>query len=158
MSGPSREEVERFLVHEARLMDEHRYKDWLALWAEGECLYWVPCNEDDIDPKRHVSIIHDDRERLQQRVERLASGAALAQEPPPRMRRVVSNLEIAGEGGDVAVRSNFILALARGEAQQIWAGRSLHVLGRAGEAFRIRRKTVLLINADQEMPLLQFLI
>ena len=30
-------------------MDEHRYKEWLALWAE-DGVYWVPCNDDDIDP------------------------------------------------------------------------------------------------------------
>jgi len=161
-----REEVERFLVLEARFMDEHRYKEWLKLWTEDEALYWVPCNADDIDPKRHVSIIYDDRERLQQRVDRLASGASLAQEPPPRMRRIVSNIEIEPNGvmpghddpGEIRVASNFILAWARGETQQTWAGRSLHALIRSDGAFRIRRKTVLLINADQEMPLLQFLI
>lgn len=155
----ARARVERFLALEARLMDEHRYKDWLALWCE-ECLYWIPCNEDDIDPRRHVSIIHDDRERLQQRVERLATGGVLAQDPPPKMRRVIGNIEIedAGSGGDVTVNSNFILALARGEGQQIWAGRTIHVLARRADAFAIRRKTVLLINSDQEMPLLQFLI
>jgi 3-phenylpropionate/cinnamic acid dioxygenase small subunit len=149
--------VERFLFLEARLMDEHRYKDWLALWAE-DGVYWVPCNDDDIDPARHVSIIYDDRERLQQRIERLMSGAVLAQEPKPRMRRVVSNIEIEGEGEEFSVQSNFVLALAKGDTQQLWAGRTIHRLRRAGDGFTIRHKKVLLINSDQEMPLLQFLI
>jgi benzoate/toluate 1,2-dioxygenase beta subunit len=153
----ARANVERFLALEARLMDEHRYKDWLALWCE-ECLYWIPCNEDDIDPRRHVSIIHDDRERLAQRVERLASGGVLAQDPPPKMRRVIGNIESEESGSDLTVSSNFILALARGESQQIWAGQTIHVLARRADSFAIRRKTVLLINSDQEMPLLQFLI
>jgi benzoate/toluate 1,2-dioxygenase beta subunit len=152
-----REQVERFLVLEARLMDEHRYREWLALWAE-DGVYWVPCNDDDIDPARHVSIIYDDRERLQQRVERLMSGAVLAQDPKPRMRRVVSNIEIAGEGEAISVQSNFLLALAKGDGQQLWAGRAIHELRRAGDGFVIRHKKVLLINSDQEMPLLQFLI
>jgi p-cumate 2,3-dioxygenase beta subunit len=149
--------IERFLYREARLMDEHRYEEWLGLWAE-DGRYWVPCNDDDIDPARQVSIIYDDRERLQQRIERLLSGSVLAQDPKPRMRRLISNIEVESKGGDVVVQSNFILALARGEAQQIWAGRSIHRLARAGDGFRIREKKVLLINADQEMPLLQFLI
>jgi 3-phenylpropionate/cinnamic acid dioxygenase small subunit len=152
------DKVARFLFLEARLMDEHRYKEWLALWAD-DGLYWVPCNEDDIDPARHVSIIYDDRARLQQRVERLMSGAVLAQDPKPRMRRVLSNIEVEeANGGEISVQSNFILALARGGGQQIWAGRSLHTLRAERDAFLIRRKKVLLINADQEMPLLQFLI
>ena len=149
--------IERFLYREARLMDEHRYEEWLALWAD-EARYWVPCNDDDIDPMRQVSIIYDDRERLQQRVERLMSGSVLAQDPKPRMRRLISNIEVETKGGEVVVGSNFILGWARGEAQQIWAGRSIHRLVRAGDDFKIREKKVLLINADQEMPLLQFLI
>jgi 3-phenylpropionate/cinnamic acid dioxygenase small subunit len=158
MSGASRETVERFLYREARLMDEHRYREWLALWSD-DGVYWVPCNDDDIDPTRQVSIIYDDRERLEQRVDRLLSGSVLAQDPKPRMRRVISNVEIEpSDGADMTVRSNFVLALARGGGQQLWAGRTIHVLLAHGDDFKIRRKTVLLINSDQEMPLLQFLI
>lgn len=152
------ESVERFLYREARLMDEHRYAEWLQLWAD-DGRYWVPCNDDDIDPTRQVSIIYDDRERLQQRVERLLSGSVLAQDPKPRMRRLVSNIEVAAAtGGELSVESNFILGFARGETQQIWAGRSIHRLRRDGQDFKIAHKKVMLINADQEMPLLQFLI
>jgi 3-phenylpropionate/cinnamic acid dioxygenase small subunit len=158
MDSAARERVERFLYLEARLMDEHRYKDWLALWTD-DGLYWVPCNDDDIDPARHVSIIYDDRARLQQRVDRLMSGAVLAQEPKPRMRRVVSNIEIEDAGGgELRVHSNFVLALTRAGGQQVWAGRTIHTLRPGLDAFLIRQKKVLLINADQEMPLLQFLI
>ncbi len=37
-------------------MDEHAYDEWLGLWTE-DALYWIPCNEDDFDPERHVSIV-----------------------------------------------------------------------------------------------------
>ena len=150
--------VEALLYREARLMDEGRYEEWLALWTD-DGVYWVPCNHDDIDPMREVSIVYDDRQRLGERVERLKSGSVLAQEPKPRMRRVISNIEIATrEGAELTVHSNFILGVARFGAQQIWMGRNIHRLRGGGEALRIARKTVLLINSDQEMPLLQFLI
>jgi 3-phenylpropionate/cinnamic acid dioxygenase small subunit len=152
------ESIARFLYREARLMDEHRYAEWLKLWAD-EARYWVPCNGDDIDPTREVSIIYDDRERLGQRVERLMSGSVLAQDPKPRMRRLISNIEIDDTGGDeVTVESNFMVGFARGDTQQIWIGRSIHKLRRAGGDFRMFYKKVMLINSDQEMPLLQFLI
>lgn len=139
-------------------MDENRYREWFALWDKDGC-YWVPCNEDDIDPTRQVSIIYDDWERIGQRVERLASGSVLAQDPRPRMRRIVSNIEVEeGAGSEVVTWSNFQLTLAKGEGQQIWAGRSIHKLRRAAQGFKIFYKKVLLVNADQEMPLLQFLI
>jgi len=62
-------------------MDEHRYQEWLTLWESSDTLYWVPCNDDDIDPRRQVSIIYDDHDRLVQRVERLLSGTVLALQP-----------------------------------------------------------------------------
>ena len=67
------EQVRQFLYHEAQLMDEHRYDEWLALWAEG-ALYWVPSNRDEIDPKREVSLVYDDAVRLKLRIARLKSG------------------------------------------------------------------------------------
>jgi len=151
-------EVERLLYREARLMDEGRYDEWLALWTD-DAIYWVPCNHDDIDPMRDVSLIYDDRQRLGERVERLKSGSVLAQEPKPRMRRIVSNIEIAARaGGEITVHSNFMLGIARAAGQQVWMGRSIHRLRGGGEALRIAHKRVLLINSDMEMPLLQFLI
>jgi len=151
--------VAAFLYREARLIDEHRYQEWLALWESSDTLYWVPCNDDDIDPHRHVSIIYDDHDRLAQRVERLLSGSVLAQQPVPKMRRIVSNIEAEQETPDlVAVRSNFILATARAGRQQLWAGQTLHRLRVRGGVHRIVSKKVLLNNSDQEIPLLQFLI
>ena len=88
-SGPmtvDRHQVEAFLYLEARRMDENAYDDWLALWAD-EALYWVPANRDDIDPTREVSIVYADRPRLEDRIARLKSGAAYAQDPPSRLRR-----------------------------------------------------------------------
>ena len=41
--------IEAFLTWEARLMDEGRYAEWLDLWTD-DAQYWVPCNDDDIDP------------------------------------------------------------------------------------------------------------
>ena len=151
--------VAAFLYREARLMDEHRYQEWLTLWESADTLYWVPCNDDEIDPRRQVSIIYDDRDRLAQRVERLVSGTVLAQQPVPKMRRIVSNIEPAEESpGILAVRSNFILATARAGRQELWAGQAQHRLRVRDGTHRIISKRVLLNNSDQELPLLQFLI
>lgn len=139
-------------------MDEGRYAEWLGLWT-ADALYWVPCNHDDIDPRSHVSIIYDDRERLEQRVERLLSGSVLAVEPKPRMRRMVSNIELVGnDDRATAVEANFIVGLARASGQQLWIGRTQYQLVRTGDGYKMSRKKVLLINSDQEIPLLQFLI
>ena len=153
-----RHKVENFLYREARLMDEHAYDEWLALWTD-DALYWVPCNEDDIDPERHVSIVYENRARLEDRIARLKSGAAYAQDPKSRLSRVVSNVEIEDENDTEAiVRSTFnVTALRRGR-MDIFAGRVIHKLRPQGDSFRIAYKKVLLINNDVVIHNLTFLI
>jgi 3-phenylpropionate/cinnamic acid dioxygenase small subunit len=149
--------IEKFLFREARLMDEHRYQEWLTLWA-SDAVYWVPCLHEDTDPLRQVSIIYDNRAKLEDRVNRLASGSVLAQDPKPRMRRVISNIEVERTGEEATVDSNFILIQARGANQYTWCGKSIHKLREQDGGIKIAHKKVLLVNSDQEMPVLQFLI
>ena len=153
-----RHKVENFLYREARLMDEHAYDEWLALWAD-DALYWVPCNEDDIDPERHVSIVYEDKARLEDRIARLKSGAAYAQDPKSRLSRVVSNVEIEDENDtETTVRSTFnVTALRRGR-MDIFAGRAIHKLRPEGDSFKMAYKRVLLINNDVVIHNLTFLI
>jgi 3-phenylpropionate/cinnamic acid dioxygenase small subunit len=153
-----RHQIENFLYREARLMDEHAYDEWLSLWTE-DALYWVPCNDDDIDPQRHVSIIYDDRPRLEDRIERLKSGAAYAQDPKSRLRRVVSNVEVEeGDNGGITVYSNFNLTELRRSRQDTFAGRTIHKLRAQGNSFKIAYKKVLLVNNDEVIDNLTFLI
>jgi benzoate/toluate 1,2-dioxygenase subunit beta len=157
--GIEQRAIERFLYHEARLMDNHRYDDWLALWAEdGQVTYWVPCNGDDIDPEVNVSIIYDTRTQLRNRITRLRETLWL-REQAPRLSRVVSNIEVEEEtAAEVTVSSNFILAQLHRHIQYLWAGTSIHKLVSTGESFRIRSKKVVLLNNDEPMPNLMFLI
>jgi 3-phenylpropionate/cinnamic acid dioxygenase small subunit len=153
-----RSEIEEFIYREARLIDEHCYDEWLSLWAD-EGIYWVPCNGSDTDPTREVSFIYDDRGRLGNRVGRLKSGLAYAQKPKSLLRRVVSNFEMETGGSDeMIVRSNFILIELRRHLQNIWAGTTLHKLRRDNGHFKIVMKKVVLLNNDEEIPPLGFLI
>jgi 3-phenylpropionate/cinnamic acid dioxygenase small subunit len=153
-----RQQIESFLYREARLMDQHAYDEWLALWTE-DALYWVPSNDDDYDPERHVSIVYEDRARLQDRIARLKSGAAYAQDPKSRLSRVVANVEIESAGEtETTVRSSFnVTALRRGR-MDTFAGYSIHRLRHAGESFKIAYKKVILINNDVVINNLTFLI
>lgn len=153
-----RQRVENFLYREARLMDQHAYDEWFALWTD-DALYWVPCNEDDIDPERHVSIVYENKRSLEDRIARLKSGAAYAQDPKSRLSRVVSNVEIEeGDLGEVIVHSTFnVTALRRGR-MDTFAGRAIHKLRPEGDSFKIASKKVLLINNDVVIHNLTFLI
>jgi len=153
-----RQQVEQFLYYEADLMDEHRYDEWLALWAD-DALYWVPTGRDEIDPKREISLIYDDRTRLRVRIARLKSGFAHAQEPKSRMRRVVSNIVITEtENREILTQSNFLLAELRRGKQDMFAGRTIHRLRPYQGSFKLVFKKVLLVNNDESIDNLTFLI
>src|ERR1700739_2546463 len=57
---------EQFLMHEARLLDESKFDDWLALFT-ADAWYWVPSEPDQRDPQQTVSLIYDDRRLLEAR-------------------------------------------------------------------------------------------
>jgi len=152
-----RERIESFLYYEARLIDEHQYEEWLGLWTE-DGLYWVPCNADDADPARQAMIIYDDRARLGDRIIRLTGSAAWSQQPRSRMRRLIANVEIRESDGGYAVESNFIIVEIRRSKQDIFAGRMIHSLRSNGGRFRIALKKVLLLNNDEAIDNLTFLV
>lgn len=151
-------DVEAFLVREARLMDEHRYDEWLELW-EPELVYWVPCNEDDFDPGRHVSLIYDGRESLTERLWRLKGKQAHAQRPKSKLVRTVSNVAVEeSDGNTIVVSSAFVLGELRNGAQTIYLGRNLHTLVRRDRSLRLKQKKVMLLNNDASLGNLTFLL
>src|ERR1700733_11499201 len=136
--------IERFLYHEARLMDAHRLDEWLALWGD-DATYWGPCNDDDIDPTRNVSVIYDRRGQLRNRIQRIKETLWL-KEQVPRLRRIVGNIEVEAESAEeIAVSSNFILAELHHHRQTIWAGNTSHKLKTHSDGFRIKYKKVVLL-------------
>jgi 3-phenylpropionate/cinnamic acid dioxygenase small subunit len=145
------------LYHEAALLDERRFDEWLALFTD-DAVYWVPQGEDG-DPARQVSIAYDDRRRLHERVLRLTSGFAYAQDPPSRTCHLIGNVRQTGESdGALQIASALIVAEVRRNTQQLYAGQVEHDLLPEGEGFRIRRKVVRLVNSDVPLGNVTFLI
>src|ERR1700742_5351802 len=68
-----------FLEREARLLDEAKFDDWLALFT-ADAWYWVPSEPGQADPHHTVSLIYDDRRLLETRVRRVASPRLYSQE------------------------------------------------------------------------------
>jgi len=152
-------EVEEFLFREADLADNHRFDEWLALWTK-DARYWVPCNEEDVNPARQISVIYDDWKKLDERMFRLKGKHAHAQAPRSRLVRVVSNIRLVDfdpERGGL-VTSRFVLGEVRLDRQTVWLGKARHVLVRAGGQFKMKEKWVYLINNDTPMGNLTFIV
>ena len=154
--------VTDFLHTEARLADEGRYAEWLALWTD-DAVYWVPASTDPAaDPAKHLSHIYDNRARLETRVKMLQTGVRWSQAPASPMRRLISNVEVrGGERGELVAESNFILGELAIQARHDlhwWVGRATHRLRRVDGTLRLDAKTVVLINAAEPLPNLGFLL
>jgi 3-phenylpropionate/cinnamic acid dioxygenase small subunit len=151
-------QVEQFIYREARLQDELSYDDWEALWTD-DAVYWVPVNADDSDPEHEMSIIYDNRARIATRIKQLHTGKRHSQNPPSRLRRLVSNVELIGEhDDDVMAGANFIVYESRERGITLWAGRSQYRLRRTDDGLRMAAKKVYLVNNDRPLNTLAFLI
>lgn len=162
LSDADRHAVTEFLHREARLADEARYAEWLALWTD-DGVYWVPATTDPgADPEKHLSHIYDNRARIETRVTMLQTGQRYSQEPASRMRRLISNIEIEeATDGDLVASSNFILgelSIQAKHALHLWIGRTTHHLHPTAGQLKMRHKKVVLINAAEPLPNLSFLI
>ncbi|MFT7598796.1 MAG: benzoate/toluate 1,2-dioxygenase beta subunit [Acidimicrobiales bacterium] len=157
--------VEQFLFLEARLIDERRFTEWEALWVD-EGIYWVPANGEDTDAHTNVSLIYDNRSRMHNRVERYVGGKAISQQPSPRTVHLVGNVTIepatsdADVGDDVLwiIQSTVQVAESRPGERIDWVGRVTHHLAEHDGALRIVFKKVVLVDNDQELTTLDFLL
>lgn len=143
-------ECEQFLVHEARLLDEGCFDEWLALFTV-DAWYWVPSQPNQANPRDTFSLMYDDRRLLETRVRRLASPRIYSQEPRSRTSRMIGNItieEAAPDGMAVTVRSKFQLLEYRRESQRIFAGTYLHRLIEGVAGTQIAWKRVDLLNCD----------
>ena len=149
-AGFDRAAFETFLIQEARLLDERRFREWMELFAE-DGTYWVPAAPNQESPFDQASLFYDDRELMKTRVERLEHPRIHVQTPPSRTAHLVGNvlLEQADEAkGEYVVGSTVIMVEYRDEAQRLFAGRQRHRLRRDGAGLRIVEKRVDLINCD----------
>ncbi len=156
---PDQEQIEQFVYREARLLDKQMFEPWLDLFTE-DAVYWVPAGHDDIDPREHVSVIHDNKAAMERRVKRLRSGFAYAQEPASRVHRLVSNVEIGEKqpDGDLGVSTMMLLVELSRHRQTIHSARCEFVLHQNGEGWKIRRKKVNLLRNNEPLESTPFLL
>jgi 3-phenylpropionate/cinnamic acid dioxygenase small subunit len=151
--------ITEFVHHEADLADDHRYREWLALWDPACALYLVPYGDVGRGRQR-VSLIRDDYARLTARVTRMTSGEAHSQDPPSALSRVIGRVRpVARDGVSVTVTSKFVCTESRPtRALTVWSGTVLHTVAETESGLRLQRKEVRLVNIATELPPLTFLI
>jgi benzoate/toluate 1,2-dioxygenase beta subunit len=154
VEAPDERDRFRMLVErEARLLDQLRFDEWLAMYAP-ECIYWVPGTPQAGDPRREISISFDDRRRMEDRIYRLRTGYAWSQAPKSRTVRMISNVEVfaTAESTVRMVRSNFLISEFRVDGTRFLSGWCGHRFGqREDQRWEIRVRQVNLIDCDQNL-------
>jgi benzoate/toluate 1,2-dioxygenase beta subunit len=146
--------VEQFVYHEARLLDERRFTQWLALWTP-QGMYWIPREHDQASPYDHISIAWEDAMLREVRVGRLAHPRNWSQLPPTRTSRVLGNVMIDGHtpSDELVVRAAFHLTEWRSaDVHQQLAGACTYKLRAADGGWMLQMKRVDLVNCDATLP------
>jgi 3-phenylpropionate/cinnamic acid dioxygenase small subunit len=157
--------IEAFYFREARLLDERLYLQWLILLSP-DIRYSLPARFTPLArgssraPERihavenelsgydvgSLPIREEDYGHLAQRATRALKPNAWAENPPPRTRRFVANVEIEPAPGDrLRVFSNFQLFHSQhGRPDHMFAGQRRDTLQRENGSFRIVLREVIL--------------
>ena len=158
--------VEKFLYREARLLDDRRFHEWLDCFTE-DTHYWMPTrinrlrerdDEDwavsrELSSPNQMAWFDDTKLGLRQRVARLDTGMAWAEEPPSRTRHYVTNIEVErGEHeGEVKVYCNFLVYRSRLEYEQdTFNGCRIDILRQTGASWQVAKRTI--IYDDTVLP------
>jgi benzoate/toluate 1,2-dioxygenase beta subunit len=147
----SEDGLREVVFHEANLLDERRFEEWLDLYTQ-DAVYWVPAAPGQSSADDHVSLFYDDKETMVARVKRLRHPEIHAQSPASRTCRFVTNLAVDRGGDDsvtCTVTSNQLIVEYRpGWEQRIFAGRCRHTLRFRDGRWMIAGKRLDLINCD----------
>ena len=149
-----KQEVEDFLYHEAELLDERRYEEWLDLFTD-DARYWMPMRRnvpaDELEREftregTDVNWFDEGKDTLTRRVKQIRTGVHWAEQPPSRICHMVSNVQVLEAGADeVRVKSRFLLYRNRVETEtDFLVGKREDVLRRVDGGFRIARRKIVL--------------
>jgi 3-phenylpropionate/cinnamic acid dioxygenase small subunit len=147
-------EVEQFLYWEARLLDERRFEEWVALFTD-DVHYWMPSRstrlrkdlDHELTTADEIHFLDEDRTSLSGRVARLYTGQAWAEEPPSRTQHLITNVavETTERPEEYRAFSNFLVYRSRLEREEdFFVGARQDLLRRIDSGFQIARRQIVL--------------
>ena len=104
--------------------------------------------EDDLGQEDELAILDETKQTLSQRVARLDTGMAWAEDPPSRTRHLITNIEIEPGDADAArsrsTRISWSTAAAAETEQDFYVGARRDVLRRVAGSWKIAGRKIIL--------------
>lgn len=155
----TREDIIDFVYDEARMLDEGRYEEWLALWLpDGH--YWMPLDWQQTDPLNVTSLLYEDLFMLKVRVERLKGARTFSQKPKSRCHHVLQRPFVdvfEPEDGRFETTTFMHYVETRLDDQFLLALTARHEIAEVDGALRIANKRVDILNCDAAFGNIQLL-
>jgi 3-phenylpropionate/cinnamic acid dioxygenase small subunit len=152
------QDLARFVVREARLLDEKRFDEWYELFTD-DGFYWVPAVHGQKDPQLENSLAYEDKFLLKLRIERLKSPQAYSQQPASRCLHVLQQSEVEhSTGKEFRVRTPMLYTETRGDESQRYAATAWHTLVAHDGTLKIKLKRVDILNCDAMLPSIQLFL
>lgn len=149
------QEIEQFLYHESRVLDERRFEEWYGLLTD-DIHYFMPTRynrlkreaDKEFSGPNDAAFFDEDKHSIAQRIRRLNTGLAWAEDPPSRTRHMVSNVVIRPrDNGEYEVDCYFMVYRSRLEREvEMFVGMRHDVLRRANNTtgFMVAGRTIIL--------------
>ena len=157
MSVPTDQDLIDFVVHEARLIDQHRFEEWLDLFAD-DGHYWMPLEWGQTDPRLTTSLMYEDKLLLQIRIERLKGNRTFSQKPKSRCHHVLQTPQIDKRdeaANEYVTWTPMHYVETRLDEQDLYAAWATHTLAMIGGKLKIKLKRVDLVNCDAALRSIQ---
>ncbi len=148
-------EIEEFLYHEAELLDNRQFNDWLDLIAE-DIRYFMPMRRnvkfgeqarENTSDASDISWFDEGKATLAGRVRQINTGLHWAEEPLSRVCHIVSNVQVGElQGDEIRVQSRFFVYRNRLQNEtDFFVGRRDDLLRRdETTGWKIAKRTILL--------------
>ena len=152
-------EVEQFLYHEAELLDDRRFAEWLDLLAE-DIRYYMPMRrnvkfgelEREFTREGYdINWFDEGKATLERRVNQILTGVHWAEEPLSRICHMVSNVQIleatspAEDATEVTLKCRFLIYRNRVETEtDFLIGKREDVLRKEDGSWKVAQRKVIL--------------
>ncbi|MSP43406.1 MAG: 3-phenylpropionate/cinnamic acid dioxygenase subunit beta [Alphaproteobacteria bacterium] len=153
-------EIEAFYYHEAELLDDRRFEEWLDLLTP-DVTYFMPLRRnvkygaqqraENSAEGLDAAWFDEGKHTLTQRVAQIKTGIHWAEEPLSRVRHLVTNVQIAGNatgaGGvrELEVKSRFMVYRNRVDDEtDIFVGERTDRLRKSDNGWKVAGRVILL--------------